>query len=87
MTTSREVMEAYRHAVSLGAVDSYDDCIGGSIRAPYGATQECENAVAEYRYKEIDLYRQTTGRALRMYYAAGGGRGSAGRTGVWMVCD
>jgi len=66
--TAGEVMSAYDRAVFLGAVDSYDDCIGGSLRAPDGATSECVEAVAEYRRREIALHSETAGRARREYY-------------------
>jgi hypothetical protein len=63
-----DVTAAYQAAVSLGAVDSYDDTIGGSLRAPFGAAPECVEAVAEYRRREIALHRETYGRARRAYY-------------------
>ena len=68
MMTNVEVTTAYQRAVSLGAVDSYDDCIGGDIRPPTDATPECVEAVAEYRRLAISRHRETYGRARRAYY-------------------
>jgi len=68
LESEKRVRELYERARELGGEDAYDDCIGGSIRAPDGASKECEEAVRAYRRAEIEHYGKVYGPALHDYY-------------------
>jgi hypothetical protein len=66
--TLEQIQALARDAIVLGAEDAQNDCIGGDIRAPEGASEECERAVTAYRVACRVRHRMLHGPALRSYY-------------------
>jgi hypothetical protein len=68
MTSREDVIALATAAVTAGAFDSYDDCIGGGLKAPEGASDSCLAALAAYRSACWAHHREVYGPALRDYY-------------------
>lgn len=68
-TITREtVWELAQAAIAAGAVDAYDDCVGGAVRAPTGASKACVDAVERYRAAARELDAHINGPQRAYYY-------------------
>jgi len=67
--TSACVESARANAVRLGAIDAYDDCIGGDLRSPPDASPECDAALAAYRLAARERQAYVHGPELRGIYS------------------
>ncbi len=68
IVTSDDVQAAAQAAIAAGAVECYNDCVGGSLTDPPNASAECLQALQIYRSVSREHHRQVYGRMLREYY-------------------
>ncbi len=69
VTSEEDVRAAAQAAIAAGAVEAYNDCVGGSLTDPPDASAECLQALQIFRTVSREHHRQVYGPMLREYYS------------------
>lgn len=64
---AESIKQARKKAFELGAIDAYNDCVGGDIRAPPDGGEEVREAVVEYIRLARIRHGYLHGSTLRAY--------------------